>query len=36
MKRFSTSKLVIKASHAKASVEMKFFILIAYVESIFN
>ena len=35
VKRLSTSKLLMKASHDTVSVEMKVFILIAYVESKF-
>ena len=36
VKRVSTPKLVMKTSHDTVSVEMKVFILMAYVESNFN
>ena len=36
VKRVSTPKLVMKTSHDTVSVEMKVFVLIAYVESNFD
>ena len=36
VKRLSASKQVMKASHETVSIEMKVFILIAYVESNFD